>query len=452
MAGEQPRGRSSGGGKTNLNLHAIDEMQVVASGVIQARPTVPPKMSKIRTRVQQVQQENSVESSNQTADRKNEDLDRRAQCESILTAGYVQAYIDFFYLTHRPGPIQDNLPPGQNQGEIDVPPVEMTFIKDSLVAAEGARREGDTETVYKSFNALAQYFQDVKDTKTGVYFYEKCLELSRLVSDKKGEMMANCKLGLVHYKMGETDAAMKFHERQQDLARSVDSAEEIASSAKELLKVYRKCAEAKEEEGDFSSAIELWQKSHESSRTAQDREAEGIACYHLGTAWVELGEPLRAVQYLEDYEHICKELSDLEGQGSAYAALAAAYQALGDDEKALSFLVQNLGVASRTNNLPAQADACRSLGALHFRRGDHKKALDMFTRKFSIISTSGEATTTVAPGGSQRPGKSNASAVDTARCYLGMAKGSEMLGAYIRAVNGDLKQLLEWKCTRVKPT
>lgn len=41
----------------------------------------------------------------------------------------------------------------------------------------------------------------MNDPKTGVYFHEKCLEISRLTSDRRGEMSANHRLGLVYDKM-----------------------------------------------------------------------------------------------------------------------------------------------------------------------------------------------------------------------------------------------------------
>lgn len=49
--------------------------------------------------------------------------------------------------------------------------------------------------------SLAQYYQDMNDPKTGVYFHEKCLEISRLTNDRRGEMSANHRLGLVYDKM-----------------------------------------------------------------------------------------------------------------------------------------------------------------------------------------------------------------------------------------------------------
>lgn len=35
-----------------------------------------------------------------------EDMDRRTICEDVLRGGHVQTFVDFFYLTHRPGPAQ----------------------------------------------------------------------------------------------------------------------------------------------------------------------------------------------------------------------------------------------------------------------------------------------------------------------------------------------------------
>lgn len=57
---------------------------------------------------------------------------------------------------------------------------------------------GDFST---SVYSLAQYYQHMNDPKTGVYFHEKCLEISRLTNDRGGEMSANHRLGLVYDKM-----------------------------------------------------------------------------------------------------------------------------------------------------------------------------------------------------------------------------------------------------------
>lgn len=57
---------------------------------------------------------NSHNSSNHTSQQQLteqdlESVDRRAICEDVLAGGYVQTFVDFFYLTHRPGPAQGEL-------------------------------------------------------------------------------------------------------------------------------------------------------------------------------------------------------------------------------------------------------------------------------------------------------------------------------------------------------
>ncbi|CAM9320202.1 unnamed protein product, partial [Sphacelaria rigidula] len=101
---------------------------------------------------------------------------------------------------------------------------------------ESARRRGDTPSVYKSYNSLAQYYQHMNDPKTGVYFHEKCLEISRLTNDRGGEMSANHRLGLVYDKMGDVVTATSFHERHHELAQAVDVDEEQNIANDELIK------------------------------------------------------------------------------------------------------------------------------------------------------------------------------------------------------------------------
>jgi hypothetical protein len=47
--------------------------------------------------------------SEQVAEQQLRGCDRRSLCKSILVNGHVQTFVDFFYLTHRPGPVQGNL-------------------------------------------------------------------------------------------------------------------------------------------------------------------------------------------------------------------------------------------------------------------------------------------------------------------------------------------------------
>jgi hypothetical protein len=107
-------------------------------------------------------------------------LDKNALCVEILMEGFVQSYVDFFYLTHRPDPNpgepttsivlancqnsyfhSSHSDPNEEgvEREIEVPAEEMLFIRDNLTRAESARRHGETTQVYDCYNNLARYFQ-----------------------------------------------------------------------------------------------------------------------------------------------------------------------------------------------------------------------------------------------------------------------------------------------------
>lgn len=98
------------------------------------------------------------------------------------------------------------------------------------------------------------------DTKTGIYFYEKCLEISRLTMDKLGEMRANHSLGLAHQSIKNTSNAITYHERHLALAQSIANKEEEDIANTELVKVYRKKAEEMEASKDYRKAITFHEK------------------------------------------------------------------------------------------------------------------------------------------------------------------------------------------------
>ncbi|CAN0369722.1 unnamed protein product, partial [Ectocarpus sp. 8 AP-2014] len=303
------------------DLKAIDEMQAVGVTTVPARTSGPQRKSRLRNRSAAVSagdtgtsggsqgsavagtrlaggsitsNRSSRNHQDQISEQDLEGVDRRAICEDILTGGHVQTFVDFFYLTHRPAPVQDATDPGEGSAEVNVPKREMLFIRDNLVAAESARRRGDTAAVYKAYNSLAQYYQEMNDPKTGVYFHEKCLEISRLTADRGGEMSANHRLGVAYEKMGDVVAATNYHERHQELATAVDIPDEQKEANKSLINVYRKFAEERESGGLYKESIEFWAKSLEAARSAGDQAALGQACYRLGKAYTELEDPTRS--------------------------------------------------------------------------------------------------------------------------------------------------------------
>ena len=144
-------------------------MALTQSGAYKALPVAPvsaapPRKSRMRGRVKPLP---NLQGSGAGSDAGlppapggsfEETVDRRRLSEDILCEGYVQSFVDFFYLTHRPEPNVDTANADGQAQEIQVPPKEMLYVRDNLTAAENARRQGDTGTVYGSYSNLAQHY------------------------------------------------------------------------------------------------------------------------------------------------------------------------------------------------------------------------------------------------------------------------------------------------------
>lgn len=187
-----------------------------------------------------------------TQDHEPQVVDKRQVCVDVLLEGYVHAYVDLFYLTHRNDP-QSNTP-------IQISESEMNKLRENLTQAEQARRSGDTQAVFKSYTRLAAYYNDIQDVKTAIFFYEKCLEIARLTMDPQAELTALHNIGTAHFNCGAYEQASEYHEEQLQKAKTTLSDEFERKANLQLTQVYKKMAQEQEQ---IDVAVEFYRKSLE---------------------------------------------------------------------------------------------------------------------------------------------------------------------------------------------
>jgi tetratricopeptide (TPR) repeat protein len=384
---------------------------------------------------------------------KDETTTKQTLCTEILTSGNVQSFVDFFYLMHRPDPNPDPNKPESADAEIEVSVETMQTVKDNLTSAEAARRAGNTEIVYSNYSELANSFQENNDAKTGIYFFEKCLEIARLTQDPAGEMRANHNLGLAYQRLNNMDMAITYHTHHRDLVQTGQSLlddgaasaldqdildAELRAASYELNKMYKRKAEKLEATQKLNEEIALYELGLEAAKNTNDDATIGQANYRLGRSLILADDPSTALSFLELYRDSCIESNDREGQGQAFSALAAAHQKLERTDEAVSCLREYLKIAKDTDDLTAQAEACCNLGVIHNRKGEFSKAVHFFERNFEIsrsIVASGKGTRRL---------------VDNARVNLGMSRGNAQIGTYMNVISYDLSGLLLWKNRRLE--
>lgn len=368
-------------------------------------------------------------------------VDKQTVCVDILTNGFVQSFIDFFYLTHRPSSKERTPEEGVSDDDAsDIPIVSsehMRLLQSKLIQAETAkRRAGQINVVYDSYNTLAKHFQDIGDHKTAVYFFEKCLEIASMSVDVEGEISANHNLGDAYDKAGDFTNAIFFHERTLELARKEGDQSSETRSNRHLARVYVKEAERLDAEGDVENATKLNEKCLETTRQINEFVAIGEAHYRLGCSLVKSGHAENAMPHLQAYVEVIEKTRDETGEANAYSAIASAHEAMGKYDAALDALQQYLTCSKNIKNLSFQAEACFRLGNIYNQKEMYDRAAEFFSQNYEIVRI--------------MISKNQASLdlLHRARMSLGVARGNAMLRKFVAAANDDMSTLLKWKNRR----
>lgn len=207
------------------------------------------------------------------------------------------------------------------------------------------------------------------------------------MDDLGQQCSSNLNLGLTHDAMGDTAAAIRFHEKHRALAQAMGAESRLHTANQQLVEAYRRYAEEHEGRDDHQTAVLLYKRCLQAAQEAQDLRSEGLATYRLGVACAALGDKNASIEYQQKYLHICKRLGDQLGEGAACAALAHSFKELGQTDLAVSYLEKYQSIAQRNKQAVAQAEACAALGSIHSTGGDHHQAVNFFEKTFDIART-----------------------------------------------------------------
>lgn len=358
-------------------------------------------------------------------------------CKQLLINGYVQSYIDFYYLA------QSNNVFGNDAKNHVYSIDDLKEVRNNLVQAEVSRRQGNTSGVFAAYKALAMFYFNRRDWSTSIFFYEKFLEISQITMDIRSEMVANHELGLVLFKMNDFDGSLKRHLRHEELALSVDLVDEIAKSNAQLHKVYVVIASKYERELDLESALKFYQLSLEAAKKCWDKGAEAEANGNIGNILLQNGKAEESLSYLVQQSNITADMGFAEGRCRASSALALAYDQLGKSDKALTELTLVHDISEQDGDILLQSKASKELGALYSKLGRLQDAVDSLERHFLLLNNIKSTSKAIDAAHGPTP-----TDFDVARSFVGISRGNLLLGAYVVRIESDLQGLLSWKLSR----
>ncbi len=129
--------------------------------------------------------------------------------------------------------------------------------------------------------------------------------------------------------------------------------------------------------------------SAEAARKLRNRDREGMAVGNLGTAYLPLGEPKRAIEYFGQHLVIARETGDRRGEGNALGSLGNAYRQLGEPKRAIEYLEQNLAVTRETGDRRGEGLTLGSLGNAYLQLGEPRRAIQYYEQNLAIARETG---------------------------------------------------------------
>ncbi len=233
---------------------------------------------------------------------------------------------------------------------------------------EIARRENDPCTTIRALNGLASAQTLAGDYLSGM---KTCMEALKLTEEAGGDIDPTATLnhlGHIHYRLGDVDRAIGYHERVVEWSEASGDPVRIASACNNAGVLLM-------EKGSRSEALGQLRRSLIHARRSGSRSAVSRALNNIAQALIEQQEFARALRFSQRAVRVNRSIDNPMGDLCAHRACSAALQGLGDLDAAADAAERALSIADARELPYEQRHCCKRLAAVYEEQGRYKEAL-----------------------------------------------------------------------------
>ena len=207
--------------------------------------------------------------------------------------------------------------------------------------------------------------------------YEKAINITKEIGDKKNEAYANDMVGIISYHLGDYNSAKEYLEKALGIKIQTGDKNGEASSLGNLGTVFKSL-------GQYDKAKEFLEKALAIRIEIGDKEGEASSYANLGTVFNSFGQYNEAKEYIEKALAVQIEIGDKEGEATSYGNLGTVFQSLGQYNKAKEYLENALAIKMQTGDKRGEASSLGNLGTVFISLGQYDKAKEYLEKALAI--------------------------------------------------------------------
>lgn len=213
-------------------------------------------------------------------------------------------------------------------------------------ALEIGLETGNLDVVANQLGCLGGAYRR-RDSAVAQKYYEKALEVSRMLGDRLGEGNSLSNLGLICFDLEQMDKAAEYIQSALDISRLIGDRKGEANRLGHLGNICLK-------NGLIEQAVTYFEQAVEINRKIGYRFNEGNWLGSLGTAHRYLQHMDQAISYYEHALKISREIKHLDGERIWLTNLGITYRDLGRWPEAIDCLEQALIISNRMSDKSAE--------------------------------------------------------------------------------------------------
>lgn len=144
------------------------------------------------------------------------------------------------------------------------------------------------------------------------------------------------------------------------------------------------------DQGQYTTALEYYERLLELAGTVGCRYAEGVALHNIGIGHRSLGKYVDALSYFGRALAIDREVGERNGEGIVLTGIGECYRNLGRHDEALHHYRQALAIHRETNEPRSEATALNGMGECFRDLGRHEDALAHFRHALANRRSTGD--------------------------------------------------------------